>query len=401
MAERADKDVNLVAIRRSVSVAAGAPDHAGAVDPNDINMKGLQALFAIIGTFFVLGAIWFFFWAKNGGFKFRKGDWDEYKSTVLRRKGPNGTTLSNATKSTVLGGGSVVGDGYSDRDTYADETSTVYTGTMTELSSSTAPIIKEKRSKKARSRRDHTAKERKQREMKEAQFEGGHDADVRAYMREKPATVGGINAASDTMHYGTDYTETEPSAYSGSHVGSHSPHHPPPQSEHPSAPPSHYAPSHYERPVERDYTHRSPRHPSPEKQSRKSTDTRSAPGRRDFSYTINSQHEQEQFSVAPSERSVSPPPLRVPAQNHTQPPPPTYPATHQPGSRYSATRGNVPGGYAQSQSSYTSAGTGYTQPLSELQQSNTKSYHHPIPGLKGQPGRQGGFRRGAGTDLDD
>ena len=70
-----------------------------------------------VGVSFVLGAIWFFFWAKNGGFKWRKGDWEEYKSTVLRRKGPNGTTLSNATKSTILGGGSVVGDGYSDKDT--------------------------------------------------------------------------------------------------------------------------------------------------------------------------------------------------------------------------------------------------------------------------------------------
>ncbi|PBP16168.1 hypothetical protein BUE80_DR013046, partial [Diplocarpon rosae] len=35
-------------------------------------------------------------------------DWEEYKSTVLRRKGPNGTTLSGATESTDLGGGSVV-----------------------------------------------------------------------------------------------------------------------------------------------------------------------------------------------------------------------------------------------------------------------------------------------------
>ena len=213
-----NQDSNLLVARTDVTQSA---DYGGAIDPNDINMKGFQALFAVIGALFVLGAIWFFFWAKNGGFKFRKGDWDDYKSTVLRRKGPNGTTLSNATKSTILGGGSVVGDGYSDRDMYADETSTVYTGTMTELSSSTAPIIKEKRNKKARSGRNETAKERKQREMKQANYKGGHDADVRAYMKEKPARVGGINAASDTMHYGTDYTETEGSTYSASHVGSH------------------------------------------------------------------------------------------------------------------------------------------------------------------------------------
>jgi len=238
-----NQDSNLLVARTDVTQSA---DYGGAIDPNDINMKGFQALFAVIGALFVLGAIWFFFWAKNGGFKFRKGDWDDYKSTVLRRKGPNGTTLSNATKSTILGGGSVVGDGYSDRDMYADETSTVYTGTMTELSSSTAPIIKEKRNKKARSGRNETAKERKQREMKQANYEGGHDADVRAYMKEKPARVGGINAASDTMHYGTDYTETEGSTYSASHVGSHTHRQ---QQNQPPAPPSlnlprpHHSPS--------------------------------------------------------------------------------------------------------------------------------------------------------------
>ena len=42
------------------------------------------------------------------GFYFKESDWDEYKSTVLRRKGPNGTTLSGATATTDLGGGSVV-----------------------------------------------------------------------------------------------------------------------------------------------------------------------------------------------------------------------------------------------------------------------------------------------------
>lgn len=62
-------------------------------------------LFAIIGTAMVLASLWFFFWAKNGGFHFQEGDWEDYKSTVLRRKGPDGKTLSNATKSTKLGYG--------------------------------------------------------------------------------------------------------------------------------------------------------------------------------------------------------------------------------------------------------------------------------------------------------
>ncbi|OQU97958.1 hypothetical protein CLAIMM_03811 [Cladophialophora immunda] len=189
---------------------------AGSINPNDINMKGIQALFAIIGASFVLGAIWFFFWAKNGGFKWRKGDWDEYKSTVLRRKGPNGTTLSNATKSTKLGGGSVVGDGYSDKDTATipDTMTEGMTETMTELSSE-APIMKDKQWKK----KNETAKDRKIREAKEARWEGGHDYDVRAYRHEKPARVGGLNKDSDAQFYGTDYTRSE---RSGSDMASNS-----------------------------------------------------------------------------------------------------------------------------------------------------------------------------------
>lgn len=338
-------------------IPTGLPNTNGAVDPSDINMKGVQAAISIICVGFVLGAIWFFFWAKNGGFQFRKGDWEDYKSTVLRRKGPNGTTLSNATKSTRLGGGSVVGDGYSDRDTniYADETSTVYTGTMTELSSSTAPIIKEKNRdhaddattqytgdsnrqarRKARRDREERAKERKQREMREADFENGHDGDVRAYMKEKPARVGGINAASDTLHYGTDYTETDPSvAHSAS------------RSQAPTQP-STYAPS------TPSHAHRSSRniniHHSPERrEAREMRETREPrESRRDFSYTIGAQQEREQFTSAPT-RGSTPPPLRV-------------------------------------------------GPTAQI--SNTKTYHHPIPGLS-PAGRQGGFRRGAGSELED
>lgn len=81
---------------------------AGARPPKDINNNFFLILFALIGSAAALAGIWFFFWAKNGGFKWHKDDWDDYKSTVLRRKGPDGKTLSNATKSTKLGGGSVV-----------------------------------------------------------------------------------------------------------------------------------------------------------------------------------------------------------------------------------------------------------------------------------------------------
>src|SRR5271170_3054674 len=82
---------------------------AGTTPPANIPNNAVFALFGLIGAGFVITGIWFFFWAKNGGFYFKEGDWEDYKSTVLRRKGPNGTTLSGATPSTNLGGGSVVG----------------------------------------------------------------------------------------------------------------------------------------------------------------------------------------------------------------------------------------------------------------------------------------------------
>jgi hypothetical protein len=173
---------------------------AGSIPPDAINMKGIQALFALIGASFVLGAIWFFFWAKNGGFKWQKNDWEDYKSTVLRRKGPNGTTLSNATKSTRLGNGSVVGKGYSDADG------------MTDFSSEAPTISEKKRAKNQKAYlknlKKENAREQKAREAREAGWEGGHDDDVRAYRHEKVAKVGGINTDSEALHYGTDYSET-------------------------------------------------------------------------------------------------------------------------------------------------------------------------------------------------
>ena len=98
----------------------------------------------------------------------------------------------------------MVGDGYSDG---------AIGETMTELSSE-APIISEKRkakNSKSGGQKQESAKEKKIREAKEAQWEGGADNDVRAYRHERPARVGGINRDSDAQFYGTDYSETEPS----------------------------------------------------------------------------------------------------------------------------------------------------------------------------------------------
>lgn len=158
---------------------------SGAFDPRDINNRGIFALFALIGAGLVLASIWFFFWAKNGGFHFKKGDWDEYKSTVLRRKGPNGTTLSGATRSTKLGGGSIVADGSRDGD-FADV------------------AINEKGGKK---------KAKKGKKAGPRGSKNNHDDDVRAYRHEKPARVGGLNREPDaSYHHDFAYSSTEPTA---------------------------------------------------------------------------------------------------------------------------------------------------------------------------------------------
>jgi len=320
---------------RDVKHASSPNPGAGSINPNDINMKGIQALFAIIGASFALGAIWFFFWAKNGGFQFRKGDWDEYKSTVLRRKGPNGTTLSNATKSTVLGGGSVVGDGYSDKDaaTTADGT---MTETMTDLSSE-APIIKEKASKKKNAKKE-TAKERKLREINEAEWEGGHDEDVRAYRYEKPARVGGLNKDSEAQFYGTDYTETD---RSGSDINSNSSH--------------------------QGHTHngnrQSSRQSSPDKRQ----------SRRDFSFS-----QEDSFSVSTPPPAAAPSPVPRPARYHS---PSKNPGPQRP-------IRSVPGAFVD------------PMDYNDVQSQNTKSYHHPLPNLSGQ-GKASGYRRDRRDSLDD
>ena len=131
----------------------------------------------------VIASIWFFFWAKNGGFRFRKGDWEDYKSTVLRRKGPDGRTLSNATKSTKLGGGSIVpgmgakkkrGDRYTDKSSkWSDEMSEMEAG--------------------------HSHKHGKSKRSK--------DPELAAYRAEKPARIGGLNRQADGSHF--DYTNTD------------------------------------------------------------------------------------------------------------------------------------------------------------------------------------------------
>ncbi|EME45066.1 hypothetical protein DOTSEDRAFT_129026, partial [Dothistroma septosporum NZE10] len=155
---------------------------SGTIDPSSINNGGFFALFAILGVAMVLAAIWFFFWAKNGGFRFQEGDWDDYKSTVLRRKGPDGKTLSNATKSTKLGGGTIAG---SQHYAWAKNAARSVVG------------------------RDEKGRKGMTEARTEPDLERGHghhsqryrDRDVRQYKKERPARVGGLNREADGSHF--------------------------------------------------------------------------------------------------------------------------------------------------------------------------------------------------------
>jgi len=211
-------------VTRAKSLVARKLDDpgAGVVPPQNVPNKAFFALFAIIGVGFVVTGIWFFFWAKNGGFYFREDDWDDYKSTVLRRKGPNGTTLSGATESTDLGGGSVVhGEGksrwgrknkkgrkadsrYKDFDDDEGSTlngsidGTVLSSEMSEVKWKIKQADKAKKDKKQKKPRfgrgeNHT----QERNLDEEEMDVGVADTIRAYRHEKPARVGGLNKQAD------------------------------------------------------------------------------------------------------------------------------------------------------------------------------------------------------------
>ncbi|KAI1482575.1 hypothetical protein F4774DRAFT_280959 [Daldinia eschscholtzii] len=188
--------------------------HKGAVRPQDINNTFVFVLFGLIGAAFVCTGIWFFFWAKNGGFYFKEDDWEDYKSTVLRRKGPNGTILSNATPTTQLGGGSVYKD--------VDDGRTEYTGGLTQISGDTgstltgitagaSDLAARERRRQKRERKDREREKKKDRRNREKsgrrvgedgvlvdeQAEAEAKDQLRAYRNEKPARVGGINKESE------------------------------------------------------------------------------------------------------------------------------------------------------------------------------------------------------------
>ncbi|KAK3325382.1 hypothetical protein B0H66DRAFT_548170 [Apodospora peruviana] len=204
----------------------------GVIDPHEINNKAIFALFGLIGAAFVCLGIWFFFWAKNGGFIFRKDDWDDYKSTVLRRRGPNGTLLSGATPSTILGGGSIYKD-VDDGSTEQDNT-TIVSGTtgITGITAGVSDIdAREKRRKKREQKEREMERRREEKSREKSRRKVGADgalidedaeaeakAHLRKYRHEKAARVGGINKQSEGSSWDGS-TNPSYSSASGSGVG--------------------------------------------------------------------------------------------------------------------------------------------------------------------------------------
>ncbi|KAI1436030.1 hypothetical protein GGR50DRAFT_264184 [Xylaria sp. CBS 124048] len=189
---------------------------AGVTNPHDINNTFVFIIFGLIGVGFVLTGIWFFFWAKNGGFHFKENDWEDYKSTVLRRKGPNGTLLSNATPSTDLGGGSIYKD--------MDDTRTAYTGGLTEMTGDTMStmtgITAGASDIAGRERRRRAREERKRASRKKGRSASGgrgetEDETLRAYRNERSARVGGLNKESEASEW-EGSTNPEMSTVAGS-----------------------------------------------------------------------------------------------------------------------------------------------------------------------------------------
>lgn len=338
---------NLITRSDSTSTSTSTIKYGqGTIDPHSIKMQGLLALFAIIGAAFVLGGIWFFFWAKNGGFHWRKNDWDDYKSTVLRRKGPDGRTLSNATKSTKLGGGSVVDNDYTDDGyTYTDET---YTQTA-----STIMTTDEK------PKRKRNFKEKILRRNRDDHWEGAGDADVRAYREEKPAQIGGMNREADGTYHGSDYDS--------------------------SAPPTHYNRS--EMSEVRDYAYEKPRR-SKTKQKRNASGFSFTAGSED----VLSQTTEEHQLRDPASRRERDREREIRRENRRRdrrsaagssvPSVPSAPSSRTSSPRKKKETRNMPGHFTEPLD-FSSSGTRseYQYSNVDTEDSGTKSYHHPIAGL--------------------
>jgi hypothetical protein len=197
---------------------------AGCLDPSKVNNKIYFSLFALIFAAIVVASIWFFFHAKNGGFHWQQGDFDDWKSTVMRKKDANGNTIYSARsvvsrprKSDRIAAKSVVGFDEKGRkgimavrgfggshSVYYSDGFTQYSGDRSDAMTSISRNNPEKRQPKIRgggysqapTTTDHSRRYR--------------DRDLRDYKHEKPArTQYDYSDRSETL---TEMTETSSAA---------------------------------------------------------------------------------------------------------------------------------------------------------------------------------------------
>ncbi|SZF05996.1 unnamed protein product [Blumeria hordei] len=186
----------------------------GVTPPDTIPNRLIFIIFGLIGMSLVCIGCWFFFYAENGGFQFNETDWDDYKTSVLRRKGPNGTTLSGGTVITDLGGNSIVHNEkssiwgrknkksklYLNHDNMSSQTSlagvTIVTEDMKEIARSKHEARKERKKK----RRETSTSIGGKGDQYDDTTDSEHD-DLAAYRHEKPARVGGLNKQSDASAF--------------------------------------------------------------------------------------------------------------------------------------------------------------------------------------------------------
>jgi len=195
---------------------------AGCKSPESFNNQVYFAFFAILGVAMVLASMWFFFWSKNGGFKWQEGDWDDYKSTVLRKKGPDGRTIVSGTRSTKYSGQSIADrqakwaaksviardekgrKGILAQRGFGGTHSAYYRDNFTDFGEDRTEDMSEVATQAPR-------------HYESRPQVGGHhaqryrDRDLKQYRHERVARVGGINREADGSHFGSE-TMTETSS---------------------------------------------------------------------------------------------------------------------------------------------------------------------------------------------
>ena len=195
---------------------------AGCLDPSKVNNKVYFSLFALIFAAIVVASIWFFFHAKNGGFHWQQGDFEDWKSTVLRKKDANGNTIYSARsvvsrprKSDRIAAKYVVGIDEKGRkgimavrgfggshSVYYSDGFTQYSGDRSDAMTSISRNNNnnEKRQSKPKIRGGYTAAPTSTDHSRRYR-----DRDLRDYKHEKPARVGGMNRSADGTSY--DYSD--------------------------------------------------------------------------------------------------------------------------------------------------------------------------------------------------